>query len=138
VGTLPKMPKGDDLYRLLTLTRAPSGGSHRLSRYEGHPPGVVADIARCERDGKARLAELLLDLVLAVALQTHARAQLAIVGKRGRDQPDQRVLQKAVPVSELQQRQHVAEHADFRAQDVAEHEAAGRLQDPLDGGEGGV
>ena len=83
VRSWPRMSQTGHLYRELTLTGCGSAGRDRLARHKGHAPGVMADIAQRERGGKSGSGQLLLHLVLAIALQPDARAQLAIVRQRG-------------------------------------------------------
>ena len=70
--------------------------SKRVPRHKGHPPRIVADIEMGARGGKSGCRQLRHHLGFAVALQPDLGAQLPVVRQRGRDQPDQGVLQEAV------------------------------------------
>src|SRR5580692_3614080 len=68
----------------------------RRPRDKGHSPWIVADIDGDARGGKSAIREFGGHVGLAVALQADAAAQLPVIRQRRRDQPDQRVAQKAV------------------------------------------
>src|SRR5207248_4214510 len=92
-----------------------TGGSRAesLPRDKGHPPRIVADVEMRARGGKSSRCQLGDHLAFAIALQSDARTQLAIVRKRGAQQPDQGVFQKAIFAREAQQRHHISAHADL-------------------------
>src|SRR5438105_3955761 len=95
------------LSRSLCLTHPRNLTDQRWPRDEGHAPAVVADIAVGALAREARRLQFGRDLVLAVALEPDARAQMAVIRQRGADQPDHRVLQEAVTQAEGKQRRHV-------------------------------
>src|SRR3954454_17804730 len=115
------------LRQMLCLTDPRSLTDQRRPRDERHAPAIVADIAVSALDREAGYLELGGDLLLTVALQPDARAQMTVIRQCGADQPDQRIFQKAVTQTEAEQRRDVPEHADIGLEDVAEHELAGGL-----------
>src|SRR4051812_18102874 len=126
------------LRQTLCLTDPRSSKDQWRPRDERHAPAIVADIAVSALDREPGCLEPGGDLLLTVALQPDARAQLTVIRQCGADQSNQRVFQKAVTQAEAEQRRNVPEHADIGLEDIAQHELARGLQDTAEVEERGV